>query len=381
MSVVKCVWQHHDKKSELQPVFDYFRSIANEAIRIGAERSITSRFMLHNILYYKLRTEFHCKYVYGALECAASKLRLFRQVKKKNLKARIPYISKNHLILDNRAYKITDGQIRIPTNSGFYCFIKLNHYVLEQLQAKKLGSITITEEKIVISYSKQNTVQHTTDFVAVDRNLDNATTFDTQNKFVIYDLHKANQIKLAYKQVKSKFRRNDVRIRKKIFAKYGKKEKNRVNQILHVTSKNIARQNMGIILEDLKGIRKLYRKGNGRGTKFRAKMNSWSFYELQRQIEYKARWFDLSVIYVRAHWTSSKCAVCGSKMVPEEHRMLFCSRCNVAVDRDINAAKNILARGTRVVPIGDASEAMVEESSKEVILKVDASQLSCKSTR
>jgi len=121
---------------------------------------------------------------------------------------------------------------------------------------------------------------------------------------------------------------------------------------------------MGIILEDLKGIRKLYRKGNGQGSEHRTTMNSWSFYELQRQIEYKARWLGLPVKYVKANGTSSKCAACGSKVVPEEHRMLFCPYCNAAVDRDINAAKNILARGTRVVPVGTADEAMVEEPLK-----------------
>jgi len=90
-------------------------------------------------------------------------------------------------------------------------------------------------------------------------------------------------------------------------------------------------------------------------------MNSWSFYELQRQIQYKARWLGLPVKHVNANGTSSRCAICGEKIVPEEHRMLFCSCCNVVIDRDINAAKNILAKGTRVVPVGTASEAMVEE--------------------
>jgi transposase len=44
-------------------------------------------------------------------------------------------------------------------------------------------------------------------------------------------------------------------------------------------------------------------------------MNSWSFYELQRQIEYKARWLGLPVTYVRAYGTSSKCAEYWSKIV------------------------------------------------------------------
>jgi putative transposase len=130
----------------------------------------------------------------------------------------------------------------------------------------------------------------------------------------------------------------------KRFLQNTEKKKRIEFMIFHQTSKKIVNQNMGIILEDIKGIRKLYRKGNGRGRKFRAKMSSWSFYELQRQIEYKARWLGLPVTYVNASGTSSKCAACGSKMVPGEHRMLFCSCSNVAVDRDINAAKNILAR-------------------------------------
>lgn len=33
MPVTKCVWQYHDRRSELQPVFDYFRTIVNVAIR------------------------------------------------------------------------------------------------------------------------------------------------------------------------------------------------------------------------------------------------------------------------------------------------------------------------------------------------------------
>jgi transposase len=94
-------------------------------------------------------------------------------------------------------------------------------------------------------------------------------------------------------------------------------------------------------------------------------MNSWSFYELQRQIEYKARWLGLPVKYVNAFGTSSKCAVCGSKLIPEEHRMLYCTCCKVAVDRDINAAKNILARGTKVVPSAVQDEAMKQSKRYE----------------
>ena len=185
---------------------------------------------------------------------------------------------------------------------------------------------------------------------------------------MIYDLSKANQIKSKYKKIKSRFTRNDVRIRKKIFSKYGKKEKNRVHQLLHNASKKIVSKNQGIVLENIKGIRKLYRKGNGQGNKYRGRMNSWSYYELQRQIDYKAKWAGLPVRYVRAAGTSSKCAVCGVKVIPEEHRKMWCPSCWNIVDRDINAAKNVLARGMRFVPDGSQVEAVKQPKDAEQIV-------------
>ncbi|MDE1829688.1 MAG: transposase [Thaumarchaeota archaeon] len=55
------------------------------------------------------------------------------------------------------------------------------------------------------------------------------------------------------------------------------------------------------------------------------------------------------VIFVRPNGTSSKCAICGLKLVPEEHRMMRCPTCQSTIDRDVNASKNILARGLEML--------------------------------
>jgi len=75
----------------------------------------------------------------------------------------------------------------------------------------------------------------------------------------------------------------------------------------------------------------------------------------------KARWEGLPVFYVNPAGTSAKCSICGGKMKPEENRMLKCRSCRFKVDRDLNAAKNILARGMRFVPGAPQKEAMVRE--------------------
>lgn len=365
--MTKCVWQFHNKETELRPIFDYFRACTNEAIRFGVQKQITSKFSLHRELYLKFRNEFHSKYVYGSLECAASKLKQYNKIKKKKQNAAIPYVWKDMLTIDNQSYKIEDNQIRIPLKPGRYCIIKLASYVTECLENAKHGSITITPNKLIISYSRDIKQQKTEQFIGIDRNLDNVTSYDSKHNIVVYNLETATRIKHKYRIIKSHFRRNDVRVRKKILAKYGRKEKNKVHQLLHLVSKRIVSENKGIILEDIKGIRKLYKKGNGQGKNFRHKMNSWSFFELQRQIEYKAKWLGLSVKYVKAYGTSSKCAICGSDMIPEEHRMLFCPCCQIAVDRDVNASKNIFARGMRVVPDAVQIEAMKQSKDVEQI--------------
>jgi transposase len=61
--------------------------------------------------------------------------------------------------------------------------------------------------------------------------------------------------------------------------------------------------------------------------------------------------------------------------IPEENRTLKCPSCRVSVDRDVNAARNILERGVRFAPIALPVEAMVQEPSSKVILKVDGSEL------
>jgi transposase len=62
-------------------------------------------------------------------------------------------------------------------------------------------------------------------------------------------------------------------------------------------------------------------------------------------------------------------------MKPEQNRVLKCRSCGFRVDRDVNAARNILARGMRFVPVASAIEAMVQEPQRRVILKVDADEL------
>ncbi|WP_157928554.1 zinc ribbon domain-containing protein [Candidatus Nitrosotalea okcheonensis] len=88
-------------------------------------------------------------------------------------------------------------------------------------------------------------------------------------------------------------------------------------------------------------------KANGQGTKYRRRLNSWSFYELQRQIQYKAEWEGIPVGFIDPKRTSQLCPTCGGRLQEDRFqlRKLSCINCKRTMDRDVIASMNISYKG------------------------------------
>jgi transposase len=73
-----------------------------------------------------------------------------------------------------------------------------------------------------------------------------------------------------------------------------------------------------------------------------------------RQLRYKAAWYGRTVVAVERFFASSKtCHACGW-VVAElalDVREWVCGGCEVELDRDVNAAQNILAEGLRLITL------------------------------
>jgi transposase len=123
---------------------------------------------------------------------------------------------------------------------------------------------------------------------------------------------------------------------------------------------------------------------------YRRKMNGWSFGEVQRQIEYKARWIGLPVIRLSRRETrgsSVTCPRCGERLQSDKRleRKLWCGKCRIVMDRDKVAAVNLARRGRMRFarsrpPIileaqGEADEAVMGNPMPTVIPGVDAPKL------
>ena len=177
---------------------------------------------------------------------------------------------------------------------------------------------------------------------------------ETTSIFITTTCQKTIRVADTTVRIVASFRRDDVRIRGAIASKYGQRRIARNGHLLHNVTKTIVtlavKRRETIVLEDIRGIRCLYRKGNGQTRKYRSRMNGWSFGEAQRQIEYKARWSGLPITRLSRRETrgsSVTCPRCGERLQSDKRlaRKLWCGKCRIVMDRDMVAAVSLARRG------------------------------------
>lgn len=81
--------------------------------------------------------------------------------------------------------------------------------------------------------------------------------------------------------------------------------------------------------------------------KFGKQINDASWGELANMLRYKAESAGCEVVFVNPEGTTKMCCICGSmKDMPLSERTYHCDSCGNHMDRDLNAARNILKRAT-----------------------------------
>jgi putative transposase len=349
IKAIKSISFRYVSSHDLASLFEDFRLMCNDAIRIAVREKPRNRFNLIELAYARLKQYgLHTHYILCACEVAYS---VYRNKKRR----RIPYINRAFLKLDNQSYQLNHLLLRIPTTPRNFIFLTLqgSDYQLSFVDdpSLKRGSVTITERAVIITFTREVPVLGPIGYVGIDINERNITVSATNGyEHQFTELGEVVEIRERYKDIRAKIARNtrgDGRICKQLLAKYGKQEKSRTAQRIHGLTREIivfAKANrFGIKMEKLKGIRKLYGKGNGQGKSFRGRMNTWVFGETLRQIDYKARWEGVPDWFVNPRGSSSNCPDCGSRVVRLADRKLYCPACDKTWDRDVLASRNIMA--------------------------------------
>lgn len=259
--------------------------------------------------------------------------------------------------------KILGNRINIIkklSNIHFKCS-RRDEKVLNRFQ-KNIKSGTLTKTKsgkfyfsVLVDLPDEEKLPKSNKTVGLDVGINDFVVDSNGKRYRNLKATRKNQKKLSRlqrsvsKKKKGSSNRNKARIK---LARFHEKLSNQKDHYLHQVSNEIINENQVIVIEDLDvaGMMK---------NKYLAKsIQELSLFRFKELLSYKSDWRGRELIQVDRFFPSSKlCSCCGYKNEELElkDREWKCPSCGGNHDRDLNATKNILKEGQRILKLGLSS--------------------------
>lgn len=190
--------------------------------------------------------------------------------------------------------------------------------------------------------------------VGIDLGLTHFAILSTGEKITSPNAFRMNEVSLAKRQriLAKKVKGSKNRIKAKIkVAKLHAKIADTRRDFLHKLSTRLVNENQVIAIETLA----VSNMQKNRCLSKSIADAGWS--EFVKQLKYKSLWYGRELVGIDRWYPSSKrCSDCGHTVqkMPLSMREWVCPECGAIHDRDVNAAKNVLAAGLAVSALGES---------------------------
>ena len=156
----------------------------------------------------------------------------------------------------------------------------------------------------------------------------------------------------TYKMDNTKFKENNrdiyfmkkvKRIRKKSFFKRERKKDNVITQVHYDTINDLLSRYNTIFYGDIKSHSIVKKSKNSR---LNLDFSDIKFYQFKQRLIHKAEELGKRIFFINESYTSKTCSNCGfvDKKLGQK-KTYSCKLCDQVMDRDLNAAKNMLMKG------------------------------------
>ena len=258
----------------------------------------------------------------------------------------------------NRDYSLTqncfsvntlNGRVKLPYFSeGMSKYF--NHDIYKFGTAKLVNKHGKYFLHIPVTYDvEESNISDIRNVVGIDRGINFvAATYDSKHKSGFVSGKAIKQKRASYAKLRKELQMRQTPSSRRRLKAIGQRENRWMQDVNHQVSKALVESNPKhtlFVLEDLSGVRNATERVR---TKDRYVSVSWSFYDLEQKLIYKAKQNQSTVIKVDPRYTSQCCPVCGhvEKANRDKKIHLFtCKNCGYKSNDDRIGAMNLYRMG------------------------------------
>jgi len=363
-----------EEHSLLDKTMEKYRDACNYVSNYVFQTHILNQTSLNDKLYRSLRERYGLK-AQMAQSVLKTVIARYKTIQKNQKKWIRPNFQKpQYDLVWNRDYSLTQEKFSVNTLSGR---IKLSYFAkgmekyfdcekykfgtakLVQKHGKYSLHIPVTTEVSGVSGSEICNV------VGIDRGINFVVaTYDSKHQSGFVSGRQIKQKRAKFKQLRRGLQRRQTPSSRRRLKAIGQRENRWMQDVNHCISKALVEKNPEhtlFVLEDLTGIRSATEKVR---RKDRYEIVSWSFYDLEQKLKYKATLHHDRVINVDPHYTSQTCPVCGyaDKSNRNKKIHLFCCQaCGYRSNDDRIGAMNLYRMGINHLKDGQVPDTVTAE--------------------
>ena len=313
---------------------------------------------LNKVLYSTLREKFGLKsqMAQSVLKTVIARYKTILENEKEWIK---PVFKKpQYDLVWNRDYSLTQDKFSVNTLNGR---LKLGYYSVGMEKYFDHDTYKFGTAKLVNKHGKyflhipvtydvpESDLSDVCNVVGIDRGINFlVATYDSNHKSKFVNGKAVKQKRANYSKLRKQLQLRKTPSSRRRIKAMGQRENRWMQDINHQVSKalveNIPKHTL-FVLEDLTGVRNATEKVR---TKDRYVSVSWSFYDLEQKLNYKAKQNESTVIKVNPAYTSQCCPKCGhiekSNRNKKTH-VFTCKTCGYQSNDDRIGAMNLYRMG------------------------------------
>ena len=274
----------------------------------------------------------------------------------------------------NRDYSLTQNRFSINTLNGR---VKLSYFSDGMSKyfdhtIYKFGTARLVSKHgkyylhIPVTYEvEESNISDICNVVGIDRGINFVVaTYDSKHKSGFVSGKAIKQKRAKYSKLRKELQMRHTPSSRRRLKAIGQRENRWMQDINHQVSKALVENNPKhtlFVLEDLSGIRNATERVK---TKDRYVSVSWSFYDLEQKLIYKAKQNQSSVIKVDPRYTSQCCPCCGHVEKSNRNKKIHlftCKKCGYKSNDDRIGAMNLYRMGINYLANSQVPNTVVAE--------------------